>query len=443
LSYENLRKVISNRNLLSWRTAILIGLLVRLLLCFWTGNPSDFEIFIRTGYHVAHGASPTQQKVYYVEGIGQPTYPYVSGLGYPSPWGLYLALAYKTYQLLPISSYFYYFLIKLLPIAGDLIATYIIYRLALEYTKNLKKAQTLSLVFFLCPFVIFISSVWGMFDSIPILFTLISILLLLYEKPYWSALSLGLGILFKIIPIIYLPVQLLFLRKKRGVRDAVLYLLIAMIVPFILALTPIIVYGWEISEATVTVFSQTQRRGGSLTYWNIAALLKNLFPNLFSVEILNSLFSFPPIRYLWILGLIAAYLLYEERHTKIHSDARVDNLRVLLEGFSFATIGFLLTRPFVPEQFVLYLLPFLIILPASKSLKKYYRLTWGFALVFALVNFYPFAFAYLIDIEFWNIFNYLIDTSPFSTIRNVIQFAVVIVFDWFLVKLLFKMRKKA
>jgi hypothetical protein len=442
LSYEDLRKWISTRNLLNWRNAILIGVLVRFLLCFWTGNPDDFEVFIRTGYYVAHGASPTQQKAFYVEGLGQPTYPYVSGLGYPSPWGLYLALAYKTYQLLPVSPYFYYFLIKLLPIAGDLIATYIIYRLALEYTNDVKKAQTLSSVFFLCPFAIFISSVWGMFDSIPILFTLISILLLIYEKPYWSAFSLGLGILFKIIPIIYLPVQLLFLRKKRGVRDAVLYLSIAMVVPFILALTPIIFYGWEISEATVTVFSQTQRRGGSLTYWNIAALLKNLFPNIFSLEALNSLFSFPPIRYLWILGLIAAYLLYKERQTDIHSDARVDSLRILLEGFSFATIGFLLTRPFVPEQFVLYLLPFLIILSASNLPKKYYWLTWGFALVFALVNFYPFAFAYLVDVEFWNIFNYLINTSPFSTVRYVMQFAIAIAFNCVLVKLLFNMREK-
>lgn len=443
MSYENLRKWISKRNLLSWRSAILIGLLVRLLLCFWTGNPDDFEIFIRTGYHVAHGASPTQPKAFYVEGIGQPTYPYVSGLGYPSPWGLYLALAYKTYQLLPISSYFYYFLIKLLPIAGDLITAYVICRLALEYTHDKEKAEKFSLVFFLCPFVIFISSVWGMFDSIPILFTLISILLLLYEKPYWSAFSLGLGILFKIIPIIYLPVQLLFLWKKRGIRDAVLYLLIATIVPIILALIPIVFYNWEISEATVTVFSQTQRGGGSLTYWNLAALLKNLFPNIFSVEALNSLFSFPPIRYLWILGLTAAYLLYKERQTDVHSDARVDSLRALLEGFSFATIGFLSTRTFVPEQFVLYLLPFLMILSASDLPRKFYRLTWGFALVFALVNFYPFVFAYLIDIEFWNIFNYLINTSPFSTLRNVMQFAVAIVFDGLLIKLVFNMRKKA
>jgi len=443
LSYENLRKWISNRNLLSWRSAILIGLLVRLLLCFWTGNPDDFEIFIRTGYHVAHGASPTQPKAFYIEGLGQPTYPYVSGLGYPSPWGLYLALAYKTYQLLPISSYFYYFLIKLLPIAGDLIAAYVIYRLALEYTHDKEKAEKFSLVFFLCPFVIFMSSVWGMFDSIPILFTLISILLLIYRKPYWSAFSLGLGILFKIIPIIYLPVQLLFLRKKRGVRDAVLYLSIATVVPFILALTPIIFCGWEISEATVTVFSQTQRGGGSLTFWNIAALLKNLFPNIFSVEALDSLFSFPPIRYLWVLGLIATYLLCKERQTDGHSDARVDSLRALVEGFSFATIGFLLTRPFVPEQFVLYLLPFLIILSASDLPRKFYRLTWGFALVFAFVNFYPFVFAYLINIEFWNIFNYLINTSPFSTIRNVMQFVIAIVFDLLLIKLVFNMRKKA
>lgn len=432
----------SDRNLLSWRNLILIGLLIRFLLCFWTGNPSDFEIFIRTGYHVAHGASPTQQRVFYVEGLGQPIYPYVSGLGYPSAWGLCLALAYKTYQLVPFSSYFYYFLLKLFPIAGDLIATYIIYRMVLNYTGDVKKAEKLSLVFFLCPFVIFISSVWGMFDSIPLLFTLISILLLISNKPYWSAFSLGLGILFKVIPVIYLPVELLFLWKKRGVIDAVLCLLIAMIVPFVLMLTPIIFYNWRISEATVTVFSQTQRSGGVLTYWNMGALLSSLFPNFFSGRVLDSFFSFPPIRYLWILGLMVSCLLYHERQMNIRLDAGVNGLHVLLEGFSFATIGFLLTRTFIPEQFVLYLLPPLIILSANSLSKRYYRLIWVVALVFAFVNVYPFAFAYLVDINFWNSFNYLANIIPLSTMRYATQFVIAMVFDFFLVKLLFDMREK-
>lgn len=442
MSYESLKKWISDGSLLSWKKAILIGLLIRFSLCFWTGNPWDFEVFIRTGYHVAHGASPTQQKAYYIEGLGQPTHSYVSGLGYTSPWSLYLALAYRTYQLFPISPYYYYFLIKLFPIAGDLIVAYVIYRLALEYYKDIKKAQKFSLVFFLCPFVILMSSVSGMFDSIPILFTLISILLLISEKPYWSAFSLGLGILFKIIPIIYLPVQLLFVRKKRGERDAVLYLLIAMIVPFILTLTPIIIFNWGISEATVTVFSQTQRRGGLLTYWNVATLLKSLFPNFFSIEALNSFFSFPTIKYLWILGLIAAYILYEERQIAAHLDEGVDSLRALLEGLSFVTIGFFLTRPFVPVHFVLYLLPLLIVLPANRWSRNYYRWIWVFALVFSFLDIYPFAFAYLVDIEFWNILEYLVHTPPFSTVRNVTHFIIATVFDFFLVKLLFNLRKK-
>src|SRR5580658_8056206 len=39
-------------------TILLVGLAIRESFSFWTGHPFDFEIWIRTGYVVAHGTNP-------------------------------------------------------------------------------------------------------------------------------------------------------------------------------------------------------------------------------------------------------------------------------------------------------------------------------------------------------------------------------------------------
>src|SRR6202030_3487133 len=56
----------------------------------------------------------------------------------------------------------------------------------------------------LCPFTIVISSVWGMFDQIILVFVLGSILLV--QETQKSALMQALGFIFKVIPLIYLPI---------------------------------------------------------------------------------------------------------------------------------------------------------------------------------------------------------------------------------------------
>lgn len=420
-----------------WFKLVAAGLLIRLFFSFWTGNPHDFETFVRVGYFVANGASPVLSKYPYVEGLGQPTYPYVSGIGYLPAWGLYLASAFKIYETFPFSPCFYYFLIKLLPILGDLATTYIIYLLIVNFGDVVKKTEKekMSLSFFLCPFVVFISSVWGMFDSIPLLFTLLSLLLILSNRTYWSAFSLGLGIYFKVIPIIYLPIQLLFINRKRGPKETIMYLLIALIVPFLLTLIPVIFYGWTISETAVTVLSQTQTTGDGLIYWNINAFLRDVSPNVFRQELLNSFFTFPLVRYLWILGLMAGYISYYKYQQRVFTNFdQTENLNAMLKGFSFATIGFLLTRTFIPEQFVLYLLPTIIILSTNKSIQRYYKLIWALALTFAFVNLYPFAFAYLLNINFWTAFNYLATTQPFSTLRYATRFIIAVLFGYYLLK---------
>jgi Gpi18-like mannosyltransferase len=427
-----------------FKTLILLGLLVRLVLCFWTGHPWDFEVFIRVGYYVAKGSNlfgifPAES--YYNEGLGQPIFPYVTGLGYLPAWGLYTALAYKIYSLFPVSPYLYYFMLKLAPTLGDLASTYLFYLLTLTATGDIKKARLNTLTFFLCPFIILVSSVWGMFDSIPLAFTLASMLLLLLDKPFLSGLCLGIGIYIKIVPIIYIPIHALYLNSNKGVKEALTHLLTTLLVPFILTMVPLVLFGWETSKAAITIFSQTQKTGEVLTYWNLSVLLNDLFPETFSRETLNEVFSFPLVRYFWVLGLIAGYLLY---HKLQRNSSELHDLNLLLKGYLFATIGFLLTRTFVPEQFVLYLAPLIVVQAGNLPSKR----TWGWmhvwvlALTFTFINLYPFAFAYLINPNLWYIFSYWAFTKPYSSVRYFARFITAVAFDLLLVKILSEMVEK-
>jgi len=326
-----------------------------------------------------------------------------------------------------------------MPILADLATAYVIYLLISSFKGNAEKAQKASFIFFLCPFVVFLSSVWGMFDSIPIFFTLLSLLLVLLDRTRWSAVSLGLGIYFKVLPIIYLPIQLFFTSQKKGLREALAYLLISLAVPFLLTLIPLAYFRWPVSQTAITVLSQTAKTGEGLSYWNLGSLLNNVLPNTVSQESLNSFFAFPLIRYLWILGLISSYLLYYGYGQKVSTN-QGENLNTLLKGFSITTISFLLTRTFIPEQFVLYLLCTMILL-SHELIQKYFKYVWIITLTFVLVNVYPFAFAYLVDINFWSIFNSLTTTQPFSTLRYAIRFIIAVLFDYTLVRLVLIMMK--
>jgi hypothetical protein len=205
---------------------------------------------------------------------------------------------------------------------------------------------------------------------------------------------------------------------------------------------PLIYFGWETSKAAITIFSQTQKTGEILTYWNLGALLNALFPQNFSDETLNEVFSFPLVRYLWILGLMVGYLLYHKLQKNLLDDfPSFCSLDPLLRGYLFATIGFLLTRTFIPEQFVIYLAPLVIVQTKSPKFKGKlgWRHIWILALAFAFVNLYPFAFAYLINPESWYIFNYLAFTQPYSNIRYFARFAIAVIFDLMLMKILSEM----
>ncbi len=114
------------------RDLLVMGILIREALSFWTGHPFDFEIWVRTGYAVANGMSP-YSPMPYVNGLsfasdfgGQGLDPVV---GYLPFWPVLLGGLYKLYLLLGSPSRFlYYFLLKQPVIVCDVCLAYCLYR---------------------------------------------------------------------------------------------------------------------------------------------------------------------------------------------------------------------------------------------------------------------------------------------------------------------------
>ena len=418
---------------LNAKMTISLGLALRFLICFWSGNPIDFETFIRVGYYVNYGVSPTSSRLPYITGLGQPTYPYLSGLGYLSGWGLLTAISYKIYSLFPYSRFIYYLLLKIFPILGDIGSSYIIYKLSIQLNYPKSQAKKMAINFFLCPIVIIISSLWGMFDSICVFLILLSIYLLIKKEIILSSIILAIGTYFKMISIIFLPMYIIYLYELRNLNDVIKYMSTFIESFMFLALTPLIIFKWSLSEAVITILSQTERLGGVLTIFNILSLLNSLFNEFFSTSFMKSFYLFPLVRYLWVLGVLIAILIF----MKILNQ-EPNNCKKIIMGCMFSILLFLLTRTFIAEQYVMYLLPFLILLDK----KKLYEDIWKLAVIFLFINFYPFTFAYLLNVNLWKIFVKLNQTTPIMHIRLLLRSIIAFIFDYILIFNIYKEVKK-
>lgn len=78
------------------------------------------------------------------------------------------------------------------------------------------------------PLAVIVSSWYGLFDSIPTLFALLSILLIAKQRFITSALTLSLGIATKVFPAVFLPINIFTLSmRSRGRKELIIKYLIA------------------------------------------------------------------------------------------------------------------------------------------------------------------------------------------------------------------------
>ena len=339
---------------------LLLGLILREAFSFWTGHPYDFELWVRTGYWVARGANPYgtisfAPGVSFVADIGAGGKPTIAYLPF---WPLLLGGIYEVYAFLGSPTpLLYYSMIKQPIIIADVLLAYSLYRY-LE-RRGSGKASFVLKVWLFSPFNIILSSIWGMFDAIPMLFLVVA---LSVPPGGYRGLWAGMATFAKSIPLIYsIPLA----RGPKTVRN----LIFAVGVPAALSLAIVWAAGWPLSIFEQTLQSTLGKGAHSLSLWD--ALYYLYYLGAISNSALSALSW---TGYVWIAAVgIATILAYKW--------FGFDTERGVVQSLILVTLAFLLTRAQVNEQYALYLFGLALIDVAMWSPQRKNLLLASFALL--------------------------------------------------------------
>jgi hypothetical protein len=318
-------------------TILLVGLAIRESFSFWTGHPFDFEIWIRTGYVVAHGTNP------YLSAAWPPV---PGSFAYPSqglPSAAYLPFwpdvfggTYLLWEHIGAGNrFFLYFLLKQGPIAGDLLTAWLLYRFVLRESGDVRAALGALAFWSFFPYAIVIGAIWGQLDPVTTAL-LLAVLMLSEARAAERSLGWGLGIFIKWITVIFLPFEFL---RQRGWRRV--WPLLALPLAAALTLIAFVAAGWGFGGVLSTSTSEAGGGGGGMNYarlFGLAFVSSAVHPFPFIDTVLNDL---------WIPACILAGWVAARW---VRTGTRGQELRALL----FIVSVFLLVRWGLNEQYFLY-----------------------------------------------------------------------------------------
>lgn len=277
-------------------------------------------------------------------------------------WPLITGLVYAAYSLLGFGNRFaYYFLLKQPVIAGDVGLAYLLY----SYVAAKKPNRSVWMLVFwlLSPFTVIISGIWGMFDSLAMAFMMISISSTAHlKRGFWA----GISIFAKSLPIIYaVPTTL---RRARGSFA----LALAIGLPVLFSAATFLIMRWPISTINGALVSSTRAGGDSMSIWDSLFYLTYLgvlpptMPNVY-----------PILGFLWIPGVIVFTFIAFKRFGFETDYGLIQSLLII-------TLGFLIFRARVTEQYAIYLLALSAIDVAvwNPKRKQMLMLTMAVALIY-------------------------------------------------------------
>lgn len=344
--------------------AIMIGFIIREVFSFWTGHPFDFELWVRLGYYTTHlqdpyGFLPSVPGLSFTNIFSSSA---GATIGYLPFWPFVTAAMYLIYSLIGIQNRFiYYFLLKQPIIICDLLVAYYLY----IYVKRRNSSISLWVLRFwlFSPYPLIISGIWGMFDSVAVLFLVLSLSSSNYKRSLWN----GLSILAKSIPVIY-SIPLSSLRLKN--------LSVAIAIPSLLSLAVIPAAGWPFNIVSQTLSSAITKAGESMSWFELFYLLNYLSLSSYIPPILTNV-----MRVIWIpLILLSTYFTYKR--------FGFDTDCGLVQSLIFLTLVFFIFKTQVNEQYFLYLLPLLLmdISIWHAERKRLMNAMLGTALLYLIVN---------------------------------------------------------
>ena len=332
------------------------------------------ELWLRLGYFVSQGKDPYMVTPP-ISGLSFPGAANMTWIGYPPTWGFFQAALYKIYALSGIHDRFlYYYLIKQPMIIADVVVGYLLFKIISGYKDESAGIRAFSF-WILCPFTIVISSVWGMFDQIILVFVLGSMLFI--EETQKSALMQALGFVFKVIPLIYLPVLALVQSSKQRMVN---YFAVAIGASIFFVLVPYLFFThWSLGQLASVGVDVTHKIGNSGNYWIIFAVYSSYHSiPAWIFQVLN------PITYAWIpaIGLASIFC--------VNCIRKRENLRRNLSlSLLFITLVFFLTKSIVNEQYIIYFLGLGLVdyfLIGKKRRKILFHAIWISTFVFLAAN---------------------------------------------------------
>ncbi len=345
-----------------------VGLLLRESFSFWTAHPFDSEIWIRNAFYVAHGWTP-YMPLPPVPGLSFAyTGQTLTSVAYLPLWSLLLAGLYQLYALFPGASRFVlYFLIKQPPILGDTLLGALLFAAASRWGATRPAALRLLAFWMLFPYPILIAAVWGMFDSLVACLILAA---LLVPGPWKRSGYLGLGILLKLLPVIFVPYE--FFRARGRGRWAVVP---AFAIPAAFTAAAFALTGWGIAGFT------------GMLAWESHVAPQGMTPAtvLDSPLLVGYLFTDPTwvylLGYAWIPGVLLGGWWAAHRFAG-------DGPQDALQAYVFLTVVLFLLRWQVNEQYLVEFLPLLLLdvvlwHPERRGL---FRATWVLGLAFLVLN---------------------------------------------------------
>jgi len=201
----------------------------------------------------------------------------------------------------------------------------------------------------------------GFFDAVALFFLLLALDFVLRGRLVSSAASVGVGFLVKLTPVIFLPVALRRLwdeaeTRRAGVRDGALYL-VATLLTILILLFPFLL------TQPVWLWTTARAIAGRSSWETVWAVLEGYFGyGVVGGDRLNpaeTAFAVHPGRLPWLLITLGFALLYLLLWTR-PADCRRPRPLVALTGLTVSF--FLLYSKGYSPQFLVYLLPFVILL---------------------------------------------------------------------------------
>lgn len=337
---------------LKLREVLLVGTLIRLFLAPFLAHPFDIYAWYNNYLHIVEGSS--------------------AHVSFPPMWYytmmpvayLYFFLSHAfSINPIPIGSippelnpgpewaitlvpgFLFNTVIKIPLIISDMIVAILLYDLVVELTGRKQVADKAAFLWFLNPHLIWISSAWGQIDTLPVLFALASLYLLIKRRTVLSGVCLAISFAYKLYPILFLFPVAFYVVKKNPFTDrgTVAIFCTSFIGASAVLFAPVISKALSFTGSFLQG-SNAGSLGEGLSYWSILLMIP-----------LNAEFAYAASASIGLFLL--AFIMFRVSRLDF-KDSSLD----LVRGQLACILAIFLSVRFVEPQHFVWALPFIIIL---------------------------------------------------------------------------------